>query len=72
MSNPINPHVLAAEKRASQFLIPAHEGEAERAEALTRASALLLQAAAELFRAGREDLVAHVHRVHQLAEVPRA
>lgn len=71
-NDPINPFVLSAEKRARQFLIPAHDEESERADAFKRANELLLSAASEFIRAGSEDLARRAHSVHRLAEKPCA
>ncbi|WP_367394977.1 hypothetical protein [Cupriavidus sp. Agwp_2] len=52
----INPEVLKAAERAMVFLTPPHETEAERAAAMERAAALMLEVTVAFLRAGRDDL----------------
>lgn len=68
-NDPFRPGVLAAERRAAQFLIPAQDGDPERDAAFKRACELSLSAAREFMRAGREDLTAIVHKALGHAEL---
>jgi acyl-CoA thioesterase FadM len=65
------PHVIAADRRAAKFGIPAHETDAARAIAFKRAIELMEWAQAEFIRAGRDDAARAALRAIDTAEAPR-
>ena len=63
MREPMHPRVIAATRRAKQFLISPLETDQARAVAFAKSDELLMWGARELLRAGRPDLARRVHSI---------